>query len=442
MHILLAVHHLPPRYRGGAEGLTLRLARSLAARGHEVQLVAIEHIDRGPRDAAGWVDEIVDGVDVRRLSFDLAAAPDADLWEYDNPWVGGVLQELIRRRRPDVLHLVGGYLMTGRALRVAHDEEVPSVVSLTDYWFLCRRITMLRSDGALSTLPIDPATCARCLGEERRRFRIPGQLVPGLMRAYWRTRRSSTATLRARSQFLAETLKGVDALISPSSFLRTMYRQAGMTTDDFVVIPHGPDLPRLEAARLNKAESPHLRIGYLGQIAWHKGVHVLVEAARRIDDPRLSVDIYGDVNHFPDYASRLKRLAEGDARIRLAGTYAGQNEVGKILQELDVIVVPSIWYENCPNVIQEAFAHRIPVIATNLGGMAEMVSHGKSGLLFRVADAADLTAQLRRLLSDPGLLPALRDGVPAVKTFADEVAEIESVYRRVVRAPAALRVKV
>jgi len=203
-----------------------------------------------------------------------------------------------------------------------------------------------------------------------------------------------------------------------------------------------PDLPRLEAARLNKAESPHLRIGYLGQIAWHKGVHVLVEAARRIDDPRLSVDIYGDVNHFPDYASRLKRLAEGDARIRLAGTYAGQNEVGKILQELDVIVVPSIWYENCPNVIQEAFAHRIPVIATNLGGMAEMVSHGKSGLLFRVADAADLTAQLRRLLSDPGLLPALRDGVPAVKTFADEVAEIESVYRRVVRAPAALRVKV
>jgi hypothetical protein len=65
-----------------------------------------------------------------------------------------------------------------------------------------------------------------------------------------------------------------------------------------------------------------------------------------------------------------------------------------------------------------------------------MVSHGRSGLLFRVGDAADLAVQLRRLLSEPGLLPTLRDGVPAVKTFADEVSEIEAVYRRVIEARA------
>src|SRR3990172_12520773 len=285
MRVLLASHHYPPKYRGGAEGFPHRLALALLQQGVEVQALSVDRIDAGPTDGVAWVDEEYEGVPIRRLSVNLPAAPDRDRWEYANPWIGDHLQALLRSYRPDLFHLVSGYLLSGTALLAAHDEGVPSVVSLTDFWFLCRRITMLRSDGALSGLPIDPATCARCLGEERRRFRIPGQLVPGLMRAYWRTRRSSTATLRARSQFLAEKLKGVDALISPSSFLRTMYRQAGMTTDDFVVIPHGPDLPRLEAARLNKAESPHLRIGYLGQIAWHKGVHVLVEAARRIDDP-------------------------------------------------------------------------------------------------------------------------------------------------------------
>jgi len=436
LRILLAVHHLPPRYRGGAEGFALRLAHTLAARGHSIQLVSVEHVDRGPREAAGWTDETADGVEIRRLSFDLAAAPDADLWEYDNPWVGGALQELIRRRRPDVFHLVGGYLMTGRALRVAHEIGIPSVVSLTDYWFLCRRITMLRSDGSLSTTPIDPATCARCLGEEQRRFRIPGKLAPGLMQAFWRAQHRRLGSLQARNEFLASALLGADALMSPSGFLRTMYRQAGFAADDFTVITHGPDLPRVPSSSNGQNDSPTLRIGYLGQIAWHKGIHVLIEAVRRLEGSPLSLRIYGDAGHFPEYARDLERLSGTDPRISMAGTYRGQAELPSVLRDLDVVVVPSVWYENCPNVILEAFAHRTPVIATDLGGMAEMVSHGRSGLLFRVGDAADLAAQLRRLLSEPGLLPALRAGVPEVKTFADEVTEIEAVYRRVVEARA------
>jgi glycosyltransferase involved in cell wall biosynthesis len=436
MRILLAVHHLPPRYRGGGEAFTLRLARKLAARGNDVQLVAIESIDQGPRDAATWVDETLDGVAVRRVSFDLGAAPDADRWEYDNPWVGGVLEDLIRRGHPDVFHLVSGYLMTGRALRVAKEQGIPSVVSLTDYWFLCRRITMLRSDDTLSTLPINPATCARCLGEEQRRFRIPGKLAPGLMRAFWRTQHHRLGSLQARNEFLTNALLGADALMSPSGFLRTLYRRAGIAAADFSVITHGPDLPRVESVSIEKSDSPRLRIGYLGQIAWHKGVHILIEAVRLLEGAPLSLRIYGDPGHFPEYARHLEQLSRPDPRISMAGPYRGMAELPSVLRELDVVVVPSVWYENCPNVILEAFAHRTPVIVTNLGGMAEMVSHGRSGLLFRVGDAADLAVQLRRLLSEPGLLPTLRDGVPAVKTFADEVSEIEAVYRRVIEARA------
>ncbi len=436
LRILLAVHHLPPRYRGGAEGFSLRLARSLAARGHSLQLVSVEHVDRGPRDAAGWTDETADGVEIRRLSFDLAAAPDPDRWEYDNPWVGSALQELVRMRRPDLFHLVGGYLMTGRALRVAKEIGIPSVVTLTDYWFLCRRITMLRSDGSLSTTPIDPATCARCLGEEQRRFRIPGKLAPGLMQAYWRTQRRRLGSLQARNAFLTTALLGADALMSPSGFLRSMHRQAGIAADDFSVISHGADLAGVPSGSNGKNGSPTLRVGYLGQIAWHKGIHVLIEAVRRLEGAPLSLRIYGDTGHFPEYARHLEQLSGTDPRISMAGTYRGQAELPSVLRDLDVVVVPSVWYENCPNVILEAFAHRTPVIATDLGGMSELVSHGRSGLLFRIGDAADLAGQLQRLLSEPGLLPALRSGMPEVKTFAEEVSEIESVYRRVVEARA------
>ena len=440
MRILLAVHHLPPRYRGGAEAVTLRLARSLSARGHEVQLVAVEHIDRGPRDAAGWVDESVDGVDIRRLSFDLGAAPNADRWEYDNPWVGGALQELIRRRRPDLFHLVSGYLMTGRALHVAHDEGIPSIVTLTDYWFLCRRITMLRSDGALSTLPIDPATCAQCLGEERRRYRIPGKLTPGLMRAYWGTRHSRLGALRARNNSSPKLYRASTSLLAlPNSCERCTARPASrLATSSSSRM--GRSARELEPGQLNKTESPHLRVGYLGQIAWHKGIHVLIEAVRRLRGAPLSLRIYGDPGHFPTYAHHLEEISRQDPRITMAGAYRGPAALPAILRDLDIVVVPSVWYENCPNVILEAFAHRTPVIATNLGGMAEMVSHGRSGMLFKTGDAADLAAQLSRLLSEPGLLPALCDGVPVVKTFAEEVIEIEAVYSRILQGRAAASV--
>jgi glycosyltransferase involved in cell wall biosynthesis len=431
MRILFAVHHFPPTYQGGAEGFALRLARSMLGRGHEVDVVTVEHIDRGPQDGVAWVDEVYQGVRVRRLSFNLAAAPDPERWEYDNPWVQEHLAQRIRELRPDVFHLVSGYLMTGSALRAADDEKVPSVVSLTDYWFLCRRITMLRSDDDLSTLPIDPARCAQCLGEEQRRYRLPGKAAPALMRAYWMSRRARVRLLETRSQFLLDALSRAHALVSPSKFLSSVYVAAGAAPDRITVISHGTDIRLPADGGLHKTVSNRLRVGYLGQIAWHKGVHVLVEAARRISDPRLSVEIYGDISHFPDYAARLTRLAGVDTRIRLAGSYAGQAEVAKTLQAMDVIVVPSIWYENCPNVILEAFAHRTPVVATNLGGMAEMVDDGRNGLLFARGDAGSLSAQLQRLLSEPELLRALRDGIPPMKTFQQELAETEAVYQRI-----------
>ena len=431
LRILLAIHHFPPSHQGGAEGFSLRLARAMQARGHQIDVITVEHIDRGPEAGVAWEDEVYQGLPVRRLSFNLAAAPDPERWEYDNPWVGEHLAQRIRELRPDVFHLISGYLLTGSALRAADSQGIPSVVTLTDYWFLCRRITMLRSDNHLSTLPIDPATCAQCLGEEQRRYRLPAQVAPGLMKAFWKANRTRVDALAVRSQSLLDALGRAQALVSPSGFLRSVYAGAGVAPERITVVSHGIGLHPPEDGGRQKTASANLRVGYIGQIAEHKGVQVLVEAARRIRDPRLSVQIYGDVSHFPDYASRLERLAQGDSRIRLAGQYAGQNEVGKILQDLDVIVVPSTWYENCPNVILEAFAHQTPVLATNLGGMAEMVTDGRNGLLFARGDAAGLAGKIQRLIAEPDLLPALRNGIPAVKTFPQEVAEIEAIYQRI-----------
>ncbi len=428
MRVVIAVHHFPPRYTGGAEWRAYRTAAALQARGHEVRVVCVERIDAGPDNGVAWEDDFYDGIAVRRLSFNQTSAPDPFRWEYDNPWIGHHLREFLSAYRPDVFHLIGGYLISARALKVAHELGIRTVVSLTDFWFLCPRISMLRSDGQLSTLPIEAGTCARCLAEEKRRYRWLGRIAPGLVNRFWRSRKARVARIQARTDLLRQTLNRVDAIVSPSQFLRSIHIEAGIDAERIVFLRQGRDFPDLAPEMLTKTPSPVLRVGYVGQIIWRKGVHVLFEAARRMPHTPLTVRAYGDTAHFPKYAARLRRLAEQDERLELAGVYR-RGEVGRVLRDLDVIVVPSLWYENSPNAILEAFAHRTPVIASDLGGMAELVHDGENGLLFSPGDPDSLARQLHRLLEEPDLLSSLQAGIGAVKSVAQEMDELVAIYQ-------------
>jgi glycosyltransferase involved in cell wall biosynthesis len=120
----------------------------------------------------------------------------------------------------------------------------------------------------------------------------------------------------------------------------------------------------------------------------------------------------------------------------LAGICRGREEISQVYRDLHVVVVPSLWPENCPNVIIEAFAHGVPVVATNVGGIPELVRHESNGLLFERGDAEGLASQLRRLLTEPGLLRRLSSGIESVKSVDQEVDEIEALYYSAISARA------
>jgi glycosyltransferase involved in cell wall biosynthesis len=431
MRIAIALHHFPPRYTAGAEWRAYRTAVALQSRGHAVSVICVEYIDTGPAGRVAWQDEVYDGIPVRRLSFNLAAAPDRFRWEYDNLWIGEHVQTFLREQQPDVFHVISGYLITASALQAAFQLGQPTVVTLTDFWFLCPRITLLRSNGQVSTLPISPVTCARCLGEEKRRYRLPGQIASGLMDVFWRSQAKQIRRVETRLAFLRQTLNQVNAIISPSQFLRSVFVESGVEAERILYSRQGRDFPDLRPELLDKTPSSHLRVGYVGQIAWHKGVHVLIEAVRSLTGIPLTVKFYGDTTPFPAYAQQLQQLTAGDERFEWKGVYHRQ-DVSRVLRDLDVIAVPSLWYENSPNVILEAFAHRTPVLATNLGGMAELVHHEQDGLLFELGRADSLAGQLRRLVTEPQLLPTLRANIGPVKSVAQEIDELEAIYRQVI----------
>jgi glycosyltransferase involved in cell wall biosynthesis len=172
-----------------------------------------------------------------------------------------------------------------------------------------------------------------------------------------------------------------------------------------------------------------LRLGFIGQIKVHKGLDLLIDAILPLLDTgnNINLDIWGPDQEAPIFSSKLKKRTENYPTISWNGRYH-LAQVGEILSNLDVLIVPSRWYENSPLVILEAFSVGLPVIATNLGGMAEMIEHEKSGLLFELNNAADLRAQISRLLQDSDLVKHLKANIPSVKKADDEIEEVYSYY--------------
>jgi len=133
---------------------------------------------------------------------------------------------------------------------------------------------------------------------------------------------------------------------------------------------------------------------------------------------------------FRDAVERL--LADTRDRVTYAGPYE-PHEVGALMAAVDWVVVPSVWWENSPLVIQEAFAQGRPVICSGIGGMAEKVADEVSGLHFRTGDPDSLAETIGRAVGDEGLWERLRGGIPPVHAMSDHVAVLTDTYERLLR---------
>jgi len=174
------------------------------------------------------------------------------------------------------------------------------------------------------------------------------------------------------------------------------------------------------------------RIGFVGTPVWHKGLHVLVDAVRKLPADRFVLAVHGDTSVFPDYIESLRRRSRG-LQVEFAGAFP-REQAEAVYDALDVLVVPSIWLENSPLVVHEAFMAGVPVVASRIGGLADLIQHDHNGLLFEPGNAESLAATLRALLEDPALLRRLRETQTGVKSIERDALEWETAYTDVLRA--------
>ena len=207
------------------------------------------------------------------------------------------------------------------------------------------------------------------------------------------------------------------------------YAALGFPTDRVVVSDYG--FAPLASQPRAPDSSGRLRIGFVGTLVWHKGVDVLIDAARRLPADRVEVRIFGDPDVFPDYAAALRQQAAG-LPVRFMGRF-DHDRVAAIYAQMDVLVVPSRWLENSPLVIHEAFMAGVPVIGSAIGGIVDLLGQGH-GLLVPPDDAGALAAVLGALVEAPSRLEPLSGSAPAVKTIEQDEAEWRLRYEAILEA--------
>jgi glycosyltransferase involved in cell wall biosynthesis len=417
MKIAQVVHWFLPKHLAGTEVYTYRLSQELQEQ-HQVYLYCRESGFWGRR--LHEVDEVYQGLPVRRVYSNPPIARYRLLARllnrFRSPTIEASFARFLDEKQPDIVHVQHLLLLSGGIIAVAKERDLPVVVTLHDYWFLCHNARLLRPNLSLCSGPVGGWRCAGCAEVE-----IPATLRHLLSPLI-------TPLFLYRTAYLRRHLEMADLIISPSAFVRDRFVDNGFAADRIQVSDNGT--ANTWVGDFQPEHSDRLRLGYIGALMHHKGVHTLIEAFDKLGDVRAELHVFGDPATSPPYYTRIERMAQ-NPRIHFQGRF-DNDEIDRVLGQIDVLVVPSLWYENAPVTIHEARLAGIPVIGARIGGIPEFVDHDVSGLLFAPGDVGDLRVQMQRLLDEWRLLERLRQGVRPVKSIEENAHELEGAYRRLI----------
>jgi glycosyltransferase involved in cell wall biosynthesis len=441
--VLYIAHNHPTVRPGGAEQYALELYEAMRASDRVEPILVAK---AGPpissmEHHAGTIfsrvgsdpNQLFAHTDASTYDWLLGTSPDKELYTHH-------FRDLLLAVRPEIVHfqhtLFFGYDLVRLVRRTL--PEVPIVYTLHELLPICHRDgQMVRTVDDSPCRESTPRRCHECFPD------------------------ISPQTFFLRKRLIQSHLEMVDRFIAPSRFLAGRFVDWGIPADRILCEEYG----RLLAPPPDGDGSDDIqrrwpdRFGFFGQLSAFKGVTVALEAMgileRRagpagrpggaLDDdregfeelappgspaparPHLSVHGANLDLQPGSFQKRFHELVRTTDAVTFAGPYRS-DEVAGLMRRVDWVVVPSVWWENSPLVIQEAFAAGRPVICSDIGGMAEKVTDGVNGLHFRVGDPVSLADQLERAAGTPGLWTSMQAGIPEVHPMERHVEVLTSLY--------------
>jgi glycosyltransferase involved in cell wall biosynthesis len=331
----------------------------------------------------------------------------------NKPVISRYLRDFLSALRPDVVHFQHTLFIGYEAIREARNAlpEAALVYTLHEFLPICHNQgQMLRTMNAEPCMEASPRRCHECFPD------------------------ISPQDFFMRKRFIQSHLGLVDQFLAPSRFLLERYVDWGIPRErirfeDYGRVP-APNGTRTRARKRN-------RFAFFGQLSTFKGINVLLRAMEIVAEAGVDAEltVYGanlelQPQDFRDEFARLLEATRGC--VHFVGEYR-HGDLPALMEKVDWVVVPSIWWENSPLVIQEAFMYARPVICSDIGGMAEKVRNEVDGLHFRARDHESLAEAIARAATSPELWSKLRKGRPDIYTMDDQVAALTELYEKLAR---------
>ncbi len=441
MRVALFVHCFFPDHFYGTETYTLQLARNLLQLGHDPIVVsAIFPGEPGNVETVSQYD--FEGIPV--YCIDKNRYPNARVKDtYYQPEIRHILLDLLNTIRPDIVHVTHLINHTGVLLEAAHSLELPLVATLTDFFGFCFNNKLEAADGSLCEGPNARRTnCLACYlkaSSQQPASPLLLKLAQNPALATWGATAMACAArmpglrhgslagrvldITRRPDILASCYANYQAAIAPTRLLKQAYLRNGFKAPIHEIL-FGVDLAR--APKPVRPRSVPIRFGFIGQIAVHKGVDMLVEAFCRLPAGSAELHIYGSGEQYPRYMATLRKLAANHP-VFFDGTFPSA-ETENVLAEMDFLVMPSRWYENSPLALLCALASHTPVIVSDVEGMTEFVEPDVNGWIFERENADDLERVLREIIASPDQARALTHSTEYPRTTAMMVRDVLAVY--------------
>jgi glycosyltransferase involved in cell wall biosynthesis len=400
MRILICSSFFPPHYLGGAELVAYKQATILLSLGHDVRVFSGRLAgplirSRGVKVDRGVLHTTRVGLSAQDIS--------GTSWNFRNAAILREFGHVLDEFSPDLVHFHNLVGLSLTMIDECHTRRLPTVMTLHDYWGICFKNTLLKNDGRL---------CHRggldCLGC---REMLTGDLP---------------LPTPVRNAHVLWSLRKVTRMIAPSRYLAEQYAANGISRQKISVIKNGIDIDNF---RLPQRRNGLLTLGFIGHLGKHKGLDILLHALSFVDVKRIHLLVVGTGEEAEQLKASCRELG-----LHQHITFSGHVEnarIASIYQQIDVLIVPSVWPENSPVTITEAMASRIPVIASDIGGIGELVEDGVTGFLVPVRDSQAMAERIGRFLAHPELKQEMgQRGLAKIQQYRiqDQVEQIVGVY--------------
>lgn len=460
MRVLYVIHDFLPRHAAGSQVYAHDLAVAVKAAGHEVRFVTTEHHpDRPPYEKREYeisgipVTELNQHADVRRLSE-----------TFVSPQMERAFAEELTKFEPQVVHY-HHLLHLSMGLPRLVPDSLPQIFHLHDYWLTCPRGGQrLDWEGEICA-DVVLSKCARCMSNFYADISLPGRLAEragtqiapisgvggdphgsAMARAVRFAMRYTPRAvglppkhdehalledLHQRRRAVKDIYQRIERFIAPSRFLGERLMADGLPREKLLLSDYGFASLQFPPRKERGPVEP-LRVGYVGTLVAHKGVHHLIEAFAHLKGIPIELHLFGATDTFPAYTAQLRALAKG-LPVTFHGGFAPQERT-KIYSQIDALVLPAIWWENSPLTIHEAQLAALPVIVPAHGSLPSLITEGEDGLVYESGSARSLARVLADLAHDLGLQRRLKSDPARVKTIDEDAKWTLALYEELLEA--------